>query len=222
MTKSILITGHTGNVGIACHAHFQVKGWDITGVSRSSNLDLRDWESTSQWIEQHDPFDIVVMAHGVQKPIRLKDLTQSIWQDIISNNLDASASLTTALIRHNKVNESGLVVYFSSIQATQPREGRGAYAAAKAGIEGLTRAASVEWQKNNVRTVCLRIGQMTHPMKGIGFTADAIKKLNEAIPHAWVGGIEIAKFVLALYDQISLSGETIEISSGHKYNIWPK
>lgn len=222
MTQKMFISGLTGNVGTACRMQCVRKLWEASGVSRKTNLNLVDWESTSEWIRQQQPFDIVVMAHGVQKPALLREITQKDWRDVIMNNLDASASLTTALMRHNKINPNGLVVYFSSIQATQPREGRSAYATAKAGIEGLCRAASVEWEESKVRTVCLRIGQMAQPMQGISFSSDYIKKLNHAIPGPWVHANDIAKLIFALYDQPSISGETIEISSGHRFNIWPK
>ena len=220
MRKRILITGVTGNVGQACLKHAARNNWEYYGISRSLNIDLTDWEGVSSAMHTFPRFDLVVLTHGIQRPATLKEMTPQLWKDVVGNNLDAAAAITVALIQNEQMKSGGLIVYFSSIQATQPRAGRGAYATAKAGIEGLAKIAAVELIDSNVRTVALRIGQMSLPMAGIQFSPEQIEHLKTKIPLPWVTPEAIAKLVFSLYEQESLTGQVIEISSAHNLMIW--
>lgn len=221
MPKRILITGITGNLGQAANQTFEAEGWQVTGVSRATGIDLTDWSATSRYIAKTAPFDIVFMTHGVQIPARLEELDKALWNNIIGNNLESALNLTVQLKRYDKVRPGGLIVYCSSIQATQPRVGRGLYAIAKAGLEALVRITAVEMGPE-VRTVGLRLGQMAGVMKGITFDKAAVEAIKEYTPLPWVSFEETASLVLALYGQSSLTGEIIEVSSGHKFSVWPR
>jgi 3-oxoacyl-[acyl-carrier protein] reductase len=52
----------------------------------------------------------------------------------------------------------GVLLNVSSVSAVRPARGQAAYAAAKAGLEGLTRALAVEYAKKGIRVLCLRPG----------------------------------------------------------------
>ena len=52
----------------------------------------------------------------------------------------------------------GVLLNVSSVSAERPARGQAAYAAAKAGLEGLTRALAVEYAKKGIRVLCLRPG----------------------------------------------------------------
>ena len=221
--KTVLIAGATGNMGRACVKYTgEDIRWIPTLVSRD-NLNLANWNRVMDFAERAStgPFDLVIMAHGTQTPCTLSNMTKFIWGEIIENNLSSSAALITALIKSKKINPSALIVFISSIQATQPRAGRGAYAAAKAGIEGLMRATAVELFDINARAIALRIAQMTEPMKGIKFTPDEILKINKIMPLGLVNPSSIAKLIFeTYYNQPFITGEVIEISAGHNLNIW--
>ena len=158
--KRVLITGITGNLGQAVQGEFWAEGWGVLGVSRSGNagVDLKDWQQADEFIQAAGEFDLVFMAHGVVETALLGETDAEMWANVVGNNLEAAWILTDALKRHKRMKEGGLIVYCSSIQATQPRAGRGLYCVAKAGLEGLTRAAAVEFAADGVRTVCLRLG----------------------------------------------------------------
>jgi len=197
------------------------RDWIVEGAAREYKRDLTDWQKTSNWIAETDGFDLIVMAHGVQKTATMKDVDEELWMNIIGNNLNASASLTHALLEHDKVNDGALIVYFSSIQATQPREGRGLYGISKAGVEALARVVAVE--NPNIRTIALRLGQMTKAMRGIDFSDFQAQEIEKKTIRPWVDAQSVAKIIFNLYDNgMSMTGETVEISSGHKFSVWPK
>jgi len=58
------------------------------------------------------------------------------------------------MMRHRR----GVLLNVSSVSAVRPARGQAAYAAAKAGLEGLTRALAVEYAKKGIRVLCLRPG----------------------------------------------------------------
>lgn len=213
----VLIIGDTGNLGSSIVNKCQKENIEYFGISKNTSTYSGAWNSL------HDigRFDIVVMAHGVQERISLSEVNDDNWNKIIDNNLKSPVIITTILAKEQVVKHGGLIVYISSIQAAQPREGRGLYAIAKGGIETLTRIAAVEFTQYNVRTVCLRLGQMTKSMKGITFDDAQIASIKKKTPLPWVDGNKVADFIFDLYKQESLSGEVIEISSLHKMSIWP-
>lgn len=221
----ILVTGATGNIGTECMSIVDSCD-DIIGVARHNNgngailtVDLSDWYAVDRFVIDQDSFDLVIMAHGVQEPISLRDVTVNDWNTIVNNNLASCVALTTALVRHNKLRDNSLIVYCSSIQATHPRAGRGLYAIAKAGVEALCKIAAVELAPRT-RTVALRLGQLTQLMKGIDIPAQALESMRARSQMPWVDPVDVAYFCLQLYDQPSLTGSVIDLSSGHELNIW--
>lgn len=217
---NVLIAGATGNVGQACVKRYETVGWQVKAIS-TSDVDLTNWYSTDTFVHSLPAkYDLVVMAQGTQAKYLLKDLDHKSWFHIVGNNLESAASLTSALMNHNKIAPNGLVVYCSSIQATQPRAGRGAYAAAKAGLEGLSRAVAVELKDIHARTVTLRLGQMTAQMKGIEFDNETAQALRARCFLPWVSPESIADFIASLYRLTFITGEVIEITSGQALNVW--
>jgi 3-oxoacyl-[acyl-carrier protein] reductase len=60
--------------------------------------------------------------------------------------------------------KSGVLLNVSSVAAVRPARGQAAYAAAKGGLEALTRALSVEYAKKGIRVVGLRPGAIDTEM----------------------------------------------------------
>ncbi len=58
----------------------------------------------------------------------------------------------------------GVLLQVSSVAAVRPSRGQAAYAAAKGGVESLTRALAVEYAKKGVRVLCLRPGPIDTDM----------------------------------------------------------
>ena len=77
-------------------------------------------------------------------------LTESDWNDVISTNLIGANNCLAVVAPLFRAQRWGQVVNISSHQATRPGFGVTSYAASKAGLEGLTRAAAVELGPSNV------------------------------------------------------------------------
>jgi len=208
-----LISGAHGNVG-GCLADLldsRSIGYDTVSSK------VGDWSEIKSQI--NGTYDLVVLANGVQEPVALNALSERGTERILWGNLTFTIGIVNSVI--DRINKGGLIVFCSSIQATQPRYGRGVYAAAKAGVEGLMRATAVElFDERNARAVALRIGQMTTQMKNVHFDERQKETLKALSPLEWVTPESVAKLCLDLYYQPSLTGTVIEVSSGQNLNIW--
>ena len=224
--KRVLITGATGNIGQACVVYADSLQWLIRGVSRHGSddpridaADLSRWDVVNYWTYCQQPFDLVIMAHGVQIPATVEHLTEDVWQAVLSNNLSSAVALTHTLKCHEKLTDDSLIVYCSSIQAYTPRAGRGAYAAAKAGLEAFGKVVAAELAPQT-RVISLRLGQLTETMAGIEFPVEERVKLESRMLLPWVMPTDVAKLIWALYEQKSMTGCVIDVDSGHGRNVW--
>jgi NAD(P)-dependent dehydrogenase (short-subunit alcohol dehydrogenase family) len=230
----ILITGITGNLGKAAWNVFSDAGWQISGLSREksishsgwatcvdSGVNLSYWQEVETFIDHAEPFDLVFMTHGTQQKVMIPDFTQTAWERVVDNNLKSAAILSSALLKCGRLEPGCLVVYCSSIQATQPRAGRGLYAVAKGGLESLARTMAVELAPDG-RAIALRLGQMAETMKGISFTPEDAEAIKGFTPLPWVNFENTARLVLNLYSQPSISGVIYDIDSLHHLSIWPQ
>lgn len=222
-----LITGVTGNVGRACQRLIDKEGWSVIGVSRNNeygpaSFDLSNTRSVRALADLIEPQDLVIMAHGTQHGVEVgQDDFLSWYKSVGEHNLDSAVYLTDALIRYDLLNDNALIIYCSSIQATQPRAGRGAYAVAKAGLEALAKTVAVEQAHRGIRAVALRLGQLDSLMKGVEIPPDQMKTITDRLPLPLVPCDEVARLCLDLYELKSLSGEIINFDSAHRLNIWP-
>jgi 3-oxoacyl-[acyl-carrier protein] reductase len=223
--KTVLVTGATGNIGRACNMYFTDHNWEVVQWSKRDAecvhpVDLARWHSSSYALHKTSKLDMVIMAHGMQVPSLIGSLTDTLWSDIIANNLTSCVALTTNLVQLAKLNPGALIVYCSSIQANTPRTGRGAYAAAKAGLEAFSKTVAVELAPQGVRSIALRLGQLTKTMGGVQFSEAERVKLEARALLPWVDPDAVAKFCYDLYDQPSMTGCVIDFDSGHGISVW--
>lgn len=226
---NILITGATGNIGSAAMSYFSGdKYWKCTGIARRSDredvssLDLsKSWNELRYWCRSRlEKYDVVLMAHGTQKPAMLLDMNEDDWLNILYGNLSSAIGFTQALVKEDKINDGGLIVFCSSIQANTPRSGRGLYGACKAGLEAFSKTVAVELAPRRIRSVALRLGQLTHTMKDVNFSHEEYNILQKRTLTGFVNPRDVAKLVYDLYWQPNLTGCTIDYDGGHGVNIW--
>lgn len=207
-----LLSGASGNVGGALVEVFKENGIDYDAVSSR----VGSWSDIADQVGYE--YDLVVLANGVQQPTSLEDVGEKECERIIWGNLTFTIGVVHSVI--GRINPGALFVFFSSIQASQPRFGRGVYAAAKGGVESLMRATAVEVGEIHARAVALRLGQMTTQMKGVTFSDAQKQFLQNKCPLGWVTPEDVAKMVVDLYYQPAITGTVIEISSGQNLNVW--
>jgi len=102
-------------------------------------------------VNTYGKLDILLNNAGVLRDKTLKKMTDEIWQLVIDVHLTGTFLTTRAAARHMiERNEGGRIINTSSVSGLMGNFGQTNYAAAKAGIYGLTRTAALELKKYNV------------------------------------------------------------------------
>lgn len=162
--------------------------------------------------ERLGPIDILVNNAGIAEARGLDDITEEDFDRTFASNLKSAFICTQAVLPGMRARHWGRIVNISSIGA---RLGSGsvsvAYAASKAGLEGLTRAYALRLAPEGVTVNTVAPGlidtEMGKPLIEAGLTA--------RIPVGRVGtGDEIARAVLLLVGNGYMTGQTIAVNGG--------
>jgi len=112
---------------------------------------------------------LIVHNAGVTRDRTLARMSENLWDQVMSINLEAVLRITESLLEHGTLREGGRVISLSSVSGIAGNMGQTNYAATKAGIIGFTR-------------------KLAEQVKGRGITANAIApgfietRMTAAIP----------------------------------------
>lgn len=168
-TSNYIVLGASGDIGAEVVRNLLSLGNRVLLASRASDrlenlvretdclkfeLDARNSEEVAGCFnfakEQFGPIDGVVNSIGsvLLKPAHMT--RDAEWQDVINTNLTTAFNVVRASAK-TMVEQGGSVVLISSAAARIGLSNHEAIAAAKAGIEGLTRSAAATYAGNNLR-----------------------------------------------------------------------
>ena len=120
----------------------------IGGRAWGGQCDIRDASGIPAFVNAAvtavGPIDILVNNAGVTREAPVMFLDAARWNEVLDVNLDGAYHLVRAVVRGMLVKRWGRIINVSSPSARVPLPGQAAYAASKAGLEGLTRALSRE------------------------------------------------------------------------------
>jgi 3-oxoacyl-[acyl-carrier protein] reductase len=148
-----------------------------------------------------------------QLVMRMKD---DDWNRTIQVNLTGNFNLIRAVARPMMKAKGGAIVNVTSVVGEMGNAGQAAYAAAKAGQIGLTKAVARELASRNIRVNAVAPGYIETDMTS-GLSEGAKAKLMEMIPLARLGAAEdVANAVAFLAsDQASyVTGEVLRVNGG--------
>jgi 3-oxoacyl-[acyl-carrier protein] reductase len=152
-----------------------------------------------------------------QLAMRMKD---EEWDNVISTNLNAVGRLARAVLRGMMKAKSGRIINITSVVASSGNPGQMNYAAAKAGVEGMSRALAREIGSRNITVNCVAPGFIDTDMtKGLG--ADQHAALLTQIPLARLGepaDIAHAVAFLAGPQAAYITGTTLHVNGGMYMN----
>jgi 3-oxoacyl-[acyl-carrier protein] reductase len=152
-----------------------------------------------------------------QLAMRMKD---DEWDNVIATNLNAVGRLARAVLRGMMKAKHGRIINITSVVASSGNPGQMNYAAAKAGVEGMSRALAREIGSRNITVNCVAPGFIDTDMtKGLG--ADQHAALLTQIPLARLGApTDIAHAVafLAGPQAAYITGTTLHVNGGMYMN----
>ena len=162
--------------------------------------------------------DILVQNAGIYPWQLLENTSPDDWDRVMAVNLRGSFVAARAALVPMKAQGSGRMLFTSSItgpHVTSP--GHGHYSATKAGINGLIRAAALEFSGYGILVNGVEPGNILTEAIQLHRGATFIKQMEDAIPLGRLGNVrDIANafLFLASDDASYITGTTIVVDGG--------
>ncbi len=191
---------------------------ELTGVGMVLNVnDAGSIEPLFAKIaEDFGPVAVLVNNAGItrdQLAMRMKD---EEWDDVISTNLSAVFKMTKAAMRPMMKARHGRVINITSVVGVTGNPGQANYAAAKAGVAGMTKALARELGSRNITVNCVAPGFIKTDMTD-ALSEAQIDQLKQQIPLGRLGQVDdIAAAVLYLASDHAgyVTGTTLHVNGG--------
>lgn len=159
--------------------------------------------------------DIMVNNAGVNRDRTLRRMSIEEWREVITTDLDSVFYGTYYAVPHMIKRGGGRILNMSSIVGEMGNIGQANYAAAKAGIIGFTKAATLELARFNITVNAVCPGFIETDMV-TSLSEEVQKSLLARIPMGRFGKPEevarLCRFLVAEGDYIT--GATFDINGG--------
>ncbi|KAL0205681.1 hypothetical protein P9112_000988 [Eukaryota sp. TZLM1-RC] len=192
------------------------------GVNATGHIcNVAEHSSVEQFInavvDSHGKIDCVVNNAGITRDSLLEKMTPDQFQMVIDVNLKGVWNVCHCVIPYMTAQQSGSVINIASIIGKVGGFGQSNYAAAKAGVIGMSKALSKETARKNVRVNAVLPGFINTPMVE-KIPQKVIDRLVADIPMRRFGEVdEIASLVQFLASDASsyITGATMEATGGY-------
>jgi len=236
--KTALVTGASGGIGgaIAKALHGQGATVVLSGTraealeavkaglgSRAfiapANLsDIASVEALPKAAEEAagGSIDILVNNAGITRDNLFMRMKDDEWDQVIAVNLTAAFRLSRAVLRGMMKKRWGRIVQITSVVGATGNPGQGNYAAAKAGLVGMTKSLAAEVASRNITVNAVAPGFIQTAMTDV-LTDQQKETISTRIPAGRMGlpeEIAAAVVYLASPEAAYVTGETIQINGG--------
>ncbi|MBY4896343.1 3-oxoacyl-ACP reductase FabG [Cupriavidus sp. AU9028] len=191
-----------------------------TGAVLNVNDAARCEALIEEVVKTHGGLHILVNNAGItqdQLAMRMKD---EDWTAVIDTNLTAVFRLSRAVLRPMMKARGGRIINITSVVGSTGNPGQMNYAAAKAGVEGMTRALAREIGSRNVTVNCVAPGFIDTDMTKV-LSEEQHASLKTQIPLGRLGQPEdIAHAVAFLAGPTAayVTGTTLHVNGGMYMN----
>jgi 3-oxoacyl-[acyl-carrier protein] reductase len=236
--KTALVTGASGGIGgaIAKALHGQGATVVLSGTraealeavkaalgSRAfiapANLsDIASVEALPKAAEEAAgaSIDILVNNAGITRDNLFMRMKDDEWDQVIAVNLTAAFRLSRAVLRGMMKKRWGRIIQITSVVGATGNPGQGNYAAAKAGLVGMTKSLAAEVASRNITVNAVAPGFIQTAMTDV-LTDQQKETISTRIPAGRMGlpeEIAAAVAYLASPEAAYVTGETIQINGG--------
>jgi 3-oxoacyl-[acyl-carrier protein] reductase len=175
-TQIALVTGATRGIGAAIAAELKALGMHVIGTATSAEgaakisaagiqgevLNVTDAAATDALIDrivkEKGGLHVLVNNAGITRDTLAMRMKDDDWDAVMDTNLRAVFRISRAAIKPMMKQRYGRIINITSVVGASGNPGQANYAAAKAGLAGMTRALARELGSRNITVNCIAPG----------------------------------------------------------------
>ena len=234
-----LVTGASRGIGAAIALELAQKGVIVIGTATSdegaakisatlaafpacsgAKLDVNDGAAAEalidQIVKQHGSLQVLVNNAGITRDTLAMRMKDGDWDAVLDTNLKAVFRMSRAVIRPMMKQRYGRIISITSVVGASGNAGQANYAAAKAGVAGMTRALARELASRNITVNCVAPGFIETDMTA-HLPEEQQKSLLGQIPLGHLGkpqDIAHAVAFLASPQAAYITGQELHVNGG--------
>jgi 3-oxoacyl-[acyl-carrier protein] reductase len=167
-------------------------------------------------VQQHGGLQVLVNNAGITRDMLAMRLKDEDWDAVVDTNLKAVFRMSRAVMRVMMKQRYGRIVNITSVVGASGNPGQANYAAAKAGVAGMTRALARELGSRGITVNCVAPGFIETDMTG-KLSAEQQKALLTQIPLGHLGkpsDVAHAVAYLASPEAAYVTGQELHVNGG--------
>lgn len=176
-----LVTGASRGIGASIAAELARRGLKVIGTAttddgaarighalsahagcRGARLDVNDAVAAESLVEgivkEHGALHVLVNNAGITRDTLAMRLKDEDWDAVLDTNLKAVFRMSRAVMRGMMKQRYGRIISITSVVGSSGNPGQANYAAAKAGVAGMTRALARELGSRGITVNCVAPG----------------------------------------------------------------
>jgi len=234
MVRRALVTGGTRGIGKAAAVALKAAGYNVAVVYAGNDKAAQEFESETgiksfKWdvsdfkactsgvalVEAHLGGNIEVLVNnaGITRDSMCHKMPVESWDMVIKTNLSSVFYMSRSVIEKMRESKFGRIISISSINA-HGAAGQVNYAAAKAGIEGLTKTLALEGARAGITANAVAPGYVGTEMVA-AMPPEVLEKIVAKVPTGRLGdAAEIARTIvfLAADESSYINGDVIAVN----------
>lgn len=233
----VLITGGARGIGAACVRAFATQGDRVAFLYRTSEeaarrvseetgayairADISDPAEAKRAVAEAEKLlggiDILVNNAGISQIKLFTNLTDDDWRRMTATNLDGAFYVTREAVRGMIARHDGRVINIGSMWGKIGASCEVHYAAAKAGLRGMTMALAKELGPSGITVNCVEPGVIQTEMNA-ALSEETIRELENETPLCRMGSPEeVAATVrfLASDEASFITGQCLGVDGGY-------
>lgn len=183
--------------------------FNVNDIERSAGL-------VDEIQKEFGSLSILVNNAGITQDQLAMRMKEEDWDNVISTNLNSVARLSRAVLRGMMKAKHGRIINITSVVGSSGNPGQMNYAAAKAGVAGMSRALALEIGSRNITVNCIAPGFIDTDMTK-ALTDDQRAAILNQIPMGKLGqpeDIAAATVFLASPNAGYITGTTLHVNGG--------